>query len=148
MLSEIFDPRRIKLDLESTTKADVFEELIETITDENSEFDRRELLDAVTMRESKMATIIKPGIAIPHGYSHTINGIIGAIGFSRAGIEYDEVDRDPVHLFFMLLMDESSREQHLQVFGHLWDLLNSAAFSDEIRKLRTAQEVYSLLSRF
>ena len=148
MLSEIFTPTHIKLDLESTTKADVFEELIETIADDNAEFDRQELLEAVTMRENKMATIIKPGIAIPHGYSRTISGIIGAIGFSRAGIEYDQIDCDPVHLFFMLLMDESSREQHLQVFGHLWDLLNSAAFSDEIRKLRTPQEVYSLLSRF
>ena len=147
MLNEIFTPAHIKLDLESTTKTDVFEELIETIVDRNSEFDRQSLLDAVNLRENKMTTVVRPGIAIPHGYSRTVNGIIGAIGFSRAGIEYDETDGDPVHLVFLLLMDESSREQHLQVLSHLWELLNAGAFS-EIRKLRTPQEVYSLLSRF
>ena len=147
MLSEIFTPRHIKLDLESTTKNDVFEELIGTIAAPDSEFDHRELLDAVTMREEKMNTIVLPGVAVPHGYCRNVKGIIGAIGFSRTGIEYDNSDQNPVHLFFMLLMDESSREQHLQVLSHLLELINSPAFS-EIRETGTPQAVYNLLSRY
>ena len=147
MLSEVFNPSRIKLDLESISKTDVFGELIETIALPDSEFDRQELLDAVTLRESKMNTHILPGVAVPHGYCATVQGIIGAIGFSRTGIEYDCSDRDPVHLFFMLLMDESSREQHLQVLSRLMELFNSAAFAG-IRKAESPQEVYDLLCGF
>jgi len=147
MLCEIFDSRRIKMDLESITKAGVFEELIETIGDHNNGIDRQELLEAVILRENKMPTIIKPGIAIPHGYCRTVKGIIGAIGFSRPGIEFGSSDLNPVHLFFLLLMDESSREQHLQVFGHLWRLLNTVAFS-EIGNMKTPEDVYCLLSNY
>lgn len=148
MLREIFDLKNIKLNLEGTTKADVFEELIGTITGQNSELNPSELLSAVSLRESKMNTRIMPGIAIPHGYCRTINGIIGAIGFSRSGIEYYSDERgDPVHLFFMILMDESSREQHLQVLSHLLELINSEDFS-VIRELRNPQELYSLISHY
>ena len=146
MLSDIFCPRHIKLNLESTTLTGVFEELVETITRANPELDDRKLFEAVILRESKMNTIVRPGIAMPHGYCSNVNGIIGAIGVSPAGIEYDELNQ-PVHLFFMLLLDEVSREQHLQVFNRLLELFNSTAFS-KIRNMKTPQDVHDLISRF
>ena len=167
MLSEIFSPNRIILDLESATKTDVFGELIEKLDLSVSEYDRQKLLDAVFIRENKMSTNIQPGLAVPHGYCSNVQGVVGAIGFHRTGIEYDytmlenqsdvpdaaasEPDKDqsknPVHMFFMLLMDESSREQHLQVFGRLLDLFKSPLFS-EIQKAKTPQEAYDLLCCF
>ena len=148
MLSEIFDLKRIKLDLESTTRDDVFQELVGTIVGNDSELNPRDLLAAVSLREGKMNTHIVPGIAVPHGYCRTVDGIIGAIGFSKAGIRYYSDDRgDPVHLFFMILMDESSREQHLQVSSHLWDLINNEAFS-HIQKQGNPQELYSFISQY
>ena len=114
----------------------------------DSALDRQELLDAINQRENKMTTIILPGVAVPHGYSSAIHGIIGAIGLSQIGIEFDRRrDREPVHLFFLLLMDESSRERHLRVFGRLLEVLNSAALG-EIRKIVTPQELYNLLCRY
>jgi len=147
MLNEVFDPSRIKLDLESTTKTGVFGELVGTIALPNSEFDRQKLLDAITERESKMSTNILPGIAIPHGYCSNIQNIIGAIGISRAGIEFGGEDQNPVHLVFMLLMGEKAREKHLQVLSQLWELINSKAFAG-IRRAKTPQEVYDLLCCF
>jgi len=147
MLNDIFSPERIKLNLESTTKNEVFEELINTIAIPESKFDSRELFEAVTLRESKMNTIIMPGIAVPHGYCSSVRGIIGAMGFSMGGVEYDSKDRSPVHIFVMLLMDESSQEQHLQVLSRLLELINSASFA-AIRKAATPEEVYALLGRY
>ena len=147
MLNEIFSPERIKLNLEGKTKEDVFKELIGTIAGPDTEFDYRELLEAVKQRESKMDTIILPGIAMPHGYCPAVNGIIGAIGFSQPGIEYNNMDQNPVHLFFLLLMDESSREQHLQVLSRLMALLNSTAITG-IRGMETPRELYDLLCRY
>ena len=147
MLSDIFEPGHINLDLQSKTKTGVFGELIGTITATNTGFDSRMLLEAVTMRENKMNTIILPGIAIPHGYSNSINGIVGAIGFSRTGIEYENTGKDLVHLFFLLLMDIKSQEQHLHVLSMLMELLSSVEFA-KIRESGTPQEMYSLLCRF
>ncbi|MDR1803597.1 MAG: PTS sugar transporter subunit IIA [Treponema sp.] len=147
MLDAIFDPRRINLNLSSRTKNDVLGELIETVKKTDSSLDRQELLNAITMRENKMATIILPGVAVPHGYCSAVHGVIGAIGFSREGIEFDREDRDPVHLFFMLLMDESSREQHLRVLSRLLEMINSATLG-EIRGIESSQELYKLLCRY
>jgi len=166
MLNSIFDPGRIKLNLEATTKTDAFAELIETIVVSYSDIDRQELLEAVELRESKMNTNILPGVAVPHGYCPNVHGIIGAVGFSRKGIEFDNVEQSSqslskgqefrkidvplgnrVHLFFLLLMDESSREQHLYVLSRLLEFLNSSAFGG-IREAKTPQEVYGLLCRY
>jgi len=147
MLNAIFDPKRINMNLMSRTKSDVLGELVEAIKKTDSALDRQELLNAITMRENKMTTIIMPGVAVPHGYCRAIHGIIGAIGFSREGIEFDREYRDPVHLFFMLLMDESSCEKHLQVLSRLLEMINSATFN-EIREIASPEEIYKLLSRY
>jgi len=147
MLDAIFDPRRINMNLMSKTKSDVLGELVEAIKKTDSALDRQELLNAITLRESKMTTIILPGVAVPHGYCSAIHGIIGAMGFSREGIEFDSEYRDPVHLFFLLLMDESSCEQHLRVLSRLLEMINSAALG-EIRGIESSQEIYKLLCRF
>jgi len=166
MLNVIFNPDRIKLNLESTTKTDVFVELIETIAVSHAEFDRQELLEAVKFRESKMNTNILPGVAVPHGYCPTVHGIIGALGFSKQGIEFESGEQESqlrssnqkinkievplanrVHLFFLLLMDESSREQHLYVLSRLLEFLNSTTFGG-IREAKTTQDVYRLLCRY
>jgi mannitol/fructose-specific phosphotransferase system IIA component (Ntr-type) len=147
MLDAIFDPRRINMNLISRTKNDVLGELVETIKKTDSALDRQELLDAITMRENKMTTVILPGVAVPHGYCNAVHGIIGAIGFSRGGIEFDPECRDPVHLFFTLLMDESSCEQHLRVLGRLLEMINSATIN-EIRGIESSEEIYELLCRY
>ena len=147
MLSEIFDPKRITLNLLSKTKNDVLKELVSSINGSDSKLDKQELLDAIIMRENKMNTIIMPGVAIPHGYCNAVNGIIGAIGVSHGGIEFDRQDRNPVHLFFMLLMDESSREKHLQVLSRLLEVVNSKALG-EIRGMGSSQELYKLLCQY
>jgi len=147
MLSKFFDPSRIKLDLESRTKEGVLGELVEIITGTNSGYNKQELLEAVTLRESKMTTAIMPGIALPHGYCNAVRGIVGAIGFSRSGIIYDMGDENPVHLVFMLLMDDSSREQNLRVFSRLLEMLNSTSL-EEIGNLVNSRQLYDLLCRF
>jgi len=147
MLSEFFDSKRIKLDLESRTKDGVLGELVDIIAGSCSEYDKQEMLEAVSSRESKMTTIIMPGVAVPHGYCNTVRGIIGAIGFSRDGIEFDKCDKSPVHLFFVLLMDESSRELNLKVFSRILDMLNSTNL-DQISEMASSRELYDLLCRF
>lgn len=146
MLNDIFEASRIKLDLESATKDEALEELVEIIALSDSTFNRRVLLESITRRESKMNTAIMPGIAVPHGYSGEVKGIIGAVGFSRSGIEYDN-DGEPVHLVFLLLMDEKSREKHLRAFHKLLEFLRSTSLAD-IGRAGTPRQLYDLLCQY
>lgn len=102
VLGSIFSPSLIKVDLESEDKNEVFEELVEVFVANNPHVSRLDLLDAIRAREDKQSTGIMRGIAIPHGQLDSISSVKGVIGISRNGIEYDSLDREPVHLVFML----------------------------------------------
>jgi mannitol/fructose-specific phosphotransferase system IIA component (Ntr-type) len=144
-LSDVFTRELIKLDLESKTKNGVFEELVGTIAGLYPGYDREEMLGAVLARENRMNTAVLPGIAVPHGYCNAVGGIVGAVGFSRAGIEYGSPG--PVHAVFMLLLDNFSRERHLQVLSRLLRLFNSEALA-MIETAKSPQEVYDILHHF
>ncbi|MDR3115104.1 MAG: PTS sugar transporter subunit IIA [Treponema sp.] len=144
-MSDIFGQELIKLDLESKTKDAVFAELIETIALQYPEYDRDEMLKAVISRENRMNTAILAGIAVPHGYCNVVGGIVGAMGFSRAGIEYGSLK--PVHIVVMLLMDNLSREYHLWVLSRLLALLTSKSFA-AIQPAKSLQAVQDLLDHF
>jgi mannitol/fructose-specific phosphotransferase system IIA component (Ntr-type) len=135
------------VNLESETKDEAFEELVETISALHPELNREEMLEALTTREKQMNTAVVPGVAVPHGYCHAVNGIVGVIGISRAGIEYDTGKQEPVHCIFMVLMGRSHREEHLHVLGKLLNLFNSQALP-KMQAAKSAQDVYDILRRF
>jgi mannitol/fructose-specific phosphotransferase system IIA component (Ntr-type) len=145
LLSDVFDTRHIKLNLESVTKDEAFEELTETIITLHPDLNRREVLEAIAVRESQMNTAVMPDVAVPHGYCRTIKSVIGIIGVSRSGVFYET--EQAVHYIFMMLMGNAEREKHLRVLSRLLNLCNSRAFS-EIMIAQSGQEICDVLRRF
>jgi mannitol/fructose-specific phosphotransferase system IIA component (Ntr-type) len=144
--SNIFDERLIKLNLESTDKNAVFEELIGTVSLVRPELNKEEMLNAILRREAKMTTSVAPGVAIPHGYSRGLSGITGAVGFSRKGIEYESYDNKPVHLVFMLLLGDDAREHYLHVLSRMLTFVKFGALS-YIGEAKTPKKAYDILCR-
>jgi mannitol/fructose-specific phosphotransferase system IIA component (Ntr-type) len=146
ILADVFDKRLIKLNLESTDKDAVFEELVGEISAVKPELKKTETLAAIRDREAKMNTSIASGIAVPHGYFPGLNGVIGALGFSREGIDYGAHDRKPVYLVFLVLLGGGAREHHLRVLSRIAAFAQSGALS-YIGKAETPQNVYDILCR-
>jgi mannitol/fructose-specific phosphotransferase system IIA component (Ntr-type) len=146
LLSDVFDARHIKLNLESVTKDEAFEELTETVIALHPELNRIETLESIITRENQMNTAVMPDVALPHGYCRTFNGIVGVIGVSQVGVSYET--EQAVHCIFMTLMGgEAERENHLRVLSGILNLCNSRAFS-EITAAQSGQEIYDILRRF
>jgi mannitol/fructose-specific phosphotransferase system IIA component (Ntr-type) len=146
MLHEVFDPQTIKLNLEAKTKDAAFEELIGMIAAAHPELNGEHILAAIQDRESKLNTAIGFGIAVPHGYYQGPCDVFGAIGVSPGGIECDAMDGKPVHVFFLMIMGEATREKHLRILNRISLLIKSEALP-HIRKAQKPEEVYDLLSR-
>lgn len=147
LLHEVFDARLIRLNLENSGKDAVFFELIDAIADLYPEIDREKVGDVIQEREKKLNTSVSPGAAIPHGYYPGLDGVVGAIGISKTGIDYDAPDHKPVHVIFMIVMGESSREKHLRVLSRILSLIESGAL-DRMVAARSPQEIYDMLFRF
>jgi len=147
LLSDIFDPRSVKPELQNTDREAVFAELIDAMAAVRPEFDRAEILKAMVARENRMSTGIAPGIAVPHAFRKGAEGIVGAIGVSRPGIEFDALDGKPVHAVFMLVIGEKSKGDHLRALNRIFTLAHSEELA-LIRNAKTPGEILGVLERF
>jgi mannitol/fructose-specific phosphotransferase system IIA component (Ntr-type) len=146
LLNDIFNKQSIILNLESNTKEAVFTELVDAIAAVHPELDRDDMLAVIQDRENKMNTSVASSIAVPHGYYPGIESIVGAIGISKAGIDYDALDHKPVNLVFLIVMGESCREMHLHVLSRVLSMVKSGILK-HIQEAKSPQEVNDILSR-
>ncbi|MDR0441875.1 MAG: PTS sugar transporter subunit IIA [Treponema sp.] len=144
-LSEIFDSRSIRLNLESKTKEAVFDELTEAITAVHPECDRSSMIASLWERENKLSTGIASGVAIPHSFCNGMTDIVGAIGVSQSGIDYNALDNKPVYVVFMLIIGGQAHESHLHILNQLFALAQSEGLAS-IKKAKNAQTVTDILS--
>lgn len=148
LISEIFKPENIKIDLESKDKEELFEEMVNFLVDVEHLDNREEILNCLWNRERKMTTGIAPNIAIPHTHIKNIKKDFGILGISRQGIEYDSLDGKPVHLIMLLIGDTNNPNGHLKILKNIAVLLNSPEFYHEIMNCKTAAQINETIIEF
>ena len=148
LLGQVFSLESIQIDLQSDSKDEVFEELVEKLLEVCPGLDRSKVLQALIEREQKMSTGIFPGIAVPHARTDMVDKVHGVIGISKKGIDYDSLDKKPVHLFFLLLSPEGDCEYHLRVITQLSQLLKTPGFCEEMLAQKTEAGVNSVMCRY
>lgn len=145
ILSNIFNPKNIKVNLESTDKNGLFEEMVDLYISNNPSADKNLILEALHSREEKLSTGIKKGIALPHARIHGLKEPKGIIGISKAGIEYGSIDGNPVHIVFMLLSTPEDYSLHLKILNRMNILLLNSEFIEDIREQKDGESVYNLI---
>jgi PTS system fructose-specific IIC component/PTS system nitrogen regulatory IIA component len=95
-----------------------------------------------------MSTGIKTGIALPHGKTDAVRGICGAMGLSKAGIDYDSLDGEPVHLIILLISSKADSELHLKTLKKIAGLLESHDFFSQALEADNPEKVYGVLKHF
>jgi nitrogen PTS system EIIA component len=62
-----------------------------------------DILASIMRREDLGPTGIGEGVAIPHTWHPAIERTMGALAVSRAGLEFEALDHQPVYVVFLLL---------------------------------------------
>ncbi len=148
VLEDVFTKNTVIVNLESTEKDELFEEMVEVVHAAYPAVDRAEAISALNDRESKMSTGIMHSVAVPHAELKSLNGTtIGAIGISQDGIDYDSLDKAPVHVVFMLLSAEGQTEKHVQILKSLAIILLKPGFVNQLISCKTSSEVINLIKQ-
>ncbi|MDR2178431.1 MAG: PTS sugar transporter subunit IIA [Treponema sp.] len=147
-LHEMFPAKCIKVGLEAEDKEEVFEEMVDHFCQATRNNAREEILKALREREAKMSTGIHKGIAVPHGKTNVVEDVVGFLGISRKGIDYDALDGEPVYLLFMILAPQKDSEKHLRLLKWLAELLENPQFYMDILSQRDSQEVYNVICKY
>lgn len=125
VLAELLSPARINLDLHSTDRESVLQELVDQIPELASQPDARQtLLRALHEREQLHSTGIGDGIALPHARNALVGLVDRALivfGRHASGIPYGAIDAVPARLFFLLIAPTVT--QHLAILARLSRML-------------------------
>lgn len=148
-LMDFLHKRAGRVDLKSKDKEGAIRELLDLVikTGEVKPKDKEPLVKVILDRELLGSTGIGQGIAIPHGKSTSVKNLIGAVGISKEGIDFDSLDGEPVYIFFLLLAPQESAGPHLKALARISRLLQDKYFRDMLRNAKNEKELISLINR-
>ena len=142
-LADILRESSVIADIKGVTKREILFEMVETLKNAKLIDDVDSVVDIIMEREKLGSTGIGDGVAIPHGKMKKLNTILCVAGRSKEGVNFDAVDRQPVHIFFLVLAPEDSASMHLKVLSRISKVLRDQSFRKKILKLTDAHEIYS-----
>lgn len=137
----------IVTNLRAATMEQAIEKLVDVLIETNHlVLDRDRLLRQVLERERGMSTCFGDGLAIPHGELEEGRAMLGAIGISREGLDFETPDGRPVHCMILLATPSSQRDRHLEVLAALARAVSSDhAIRDQLYAARSPAHAYELL---
>ena len=142
-LADILRESCVISDIKGVTKREILSEMVETLKNAKLIDDVDSVVNIIMERESLGSTGIGDGVAIPHGKMKKLNTILCVAGRSKEGVNFDAVDRQPVHIFFLVLAPEDSASLHLKVLSRISKVLRDQSFRKKILKLSDAHEIYT-----
>ena len=148
LLHEIYDKDRIRLHLDDMTKQQVLKELVDLLVKTTGTGRGEEFLKVIMDRENVMSTGISHGIAIPHGKIDNLGGIVGVIGISDKGINYDSLDNEPTRIVFLFISNRLKYEEHLEMLNKISVIALNQKFRSEILKAKDPESAYLILKKY
>ncbi|ARF13356.1 PTS fructose transporter subunit IIABC [Sporosarcina ureae] len=140
-ITQLLTEDTINLHLQSRSKDAVLSELVQQLHDAGKLRDKEQFTNDILNRESQSTTGIGEGIAIPHAKSAAVQTPAIAFGRSIEGIDFDSLDSQPAHLFFMIAASEGANDDHLDALSRLAKFLMDTSFREKILSAQSAADV-------
>jgi mannitol/fructose-specific phosphotransferase system IIA component (Ntr-type) len=99
----------------------------------------------VKKRESSMSTGIGFGIGIPHASTDLIYEVVGSLGRSKKGVNFDALDNQPVNLVMLFLVPQGQFQKHLHTLANIAKLLHRAEFRQALEQAPGAEEMLQII---
>ena len=145
-ITSLIDTNVICLDLKSTSKESILEEMVNILNDAGKLSNKQQFLSDVWAREEIGNTGFEDGIAIPHAKSTAVITPSVAIGISRTGIDYGAEDGLPSDVFFMLASTDGDDNQHIEALSQISIRLIEDGFTDKLKAVQNKEEALALFT--
>ncbi len=137
----------IRANLQSTTKEAVINELVESLLEsgEIAADQRDDIIAAIMKREELGSTGIGRGVAVPHTKHPSVSELVGTVGVSEAGVDFDSLDGERVQLFFLLISPPERPGDHLRALENISRQLRDESFCRFLKQSKSANDIQQLL---
>lgn len=135
------------MNLKATTKTGVIDEMVHHYYEKGIINDEELYKKDILKREEEGSTGMGDGIAIPHAHDKAVNK--PAVMFARSveGVDYDSMDGQPAHLFFMIAAPEGGDNTHLQALAALSQVLMNPDVVAALKKADTPDKVQDIFAK-
>ena len=146
-LGDILTKEQIISDLKATNRWEAIDELINNLVSTGRiKAEHRDAVAAVVKkRETSMSTGIGFGIGIPHASTDLIPEVVGALGRSKEGANFDSLDNQPVHLVMLFLVPQGQFQKHLHTLANIAKLLHKADFRQALEQSPDADAMLAII---
>src|SRR6266403_4077891 len=146
-LGDILSKDQILTDLQASNRWEAIDELINNlVSTQKIKSEHREAIAAVVKkRETSMSTGIGFGIGIPHASTDLISEVVGALGRSKRGINFDALDNQPVTLAMLFLVPQGQFQKHLHTLANIAKLLHRAEFRQALMDAPDANAMWKII---
>jgi len=145
--SDFINVSSIKSDMGAFDKPAVIRELVESLSRSGAfAADQVEgIVTAIMKREDLGSTGIGRGVAVPHTKHASVERLVGTVGISNEGVDFNSLDGDKVHLLFLLVSPPDRPGDHLRALENISRQLRDDTFCRFLKQARTAQDIQQLL---
>ena len=131
----------VVLNLSVRTKRDVLAEMAEALAKVEAQIEADSLLEVLLEREALQSTGIGEGVAIPHGKMAGLDRLVASFARSPEGVDFESIDGQPTHHFFLLVVPEHSGGQYLKALARISRFFRDATFRQQLSDAETVDDV-------
>ncbi|EKF8635102.1 PTS sugar transporter subunit IIA [Staphylococcus pseudintermedius] len=146
-ITELLTKETIAMDLSATTKDSVIDELAQQLNQAGKLNQLDDYIAAIHKREQQSSTGIGEGIAIPHAKVEAVKTPAIAFGKSKAGVDYDSLDMQPAHLFFMIAAPATGAQTHLDALAKLSSVLMDENVRQALLEADSPEAVLAIINK-
>lgn len=146
-ITELLTKETIAMDLSATTKDGAIDELAQQLNQAGKLNHLDDYIAAIHKREQQSSTGIGEGIAIPHAKVEAVKTPAIAFGKSKAGVDYDSLDMQPAHLFFMIAAPATGAQTHLDALAKLSSVLMDESVRQALLEADSPEEVLAIINK-
>jgi len=149
-LGDILGPKNILPEMQSTNRWEAIDELINNLisTQKIKPEHRDAIIAVVRKRESSMSTGIGFGIGIPHASTDLIEEVVGSLGRSKKGVNFDALDNQPVNLVMLFLVPQGQFQKHLHTLASIAKLLHNKEFRHELEQGADGEAMFNVIKKY
>ena len=97
-------------------------------------------------REQLGSTGIGESVAIPHAKLDNIDTIITLFARSKKGVEFESLDKKPVHFICLVIAPSNSTGLHLKALARISRLLKNSSMREAILYATEVDQIFSILT--
>ncbi len=145
--ADFLNKQAITADLQASAKEGVIRELVDSLVAAGDiKADEQEgIVQAIMKREELGSTGIGRGVAVPHTKHPSVDRLVGTVGVSAEGVDFDSLDGEKVQLFFLLISPPDRPGDHLRALENISRQLRDDTFCRFLKQSKSADDVQQLL---